>query len=101
LAPPPQPTRKSSFVLPPPTPPAHPVSPSAHALFPTPLPHAIDLTNHEPTYELPHGHEFTMPPGYVPEQSKGVQFGPLTVASVGIAAMIISYITFLSFNPFR
>jgi serine/threonine protein kinase len=105
-----KPARGSSFVLPAPMPPTHPISPSAHALFPTPLPtapsrhgqsHNVNVIGHEPTYELPDGHEFTMPPGYVPDQPRGGQFGPMAVASVGIAAMIISYITFLSFNPFR
>jgi serine/threonine-protein kinase len=45
--------------------------------------------------------EFVMPPGFVPEAPSATQFGPLTVAAVGIGAMILSYLTFISFSPFR
>jgi serine/threonine protein kinase len=100
--------RGSSFVLPPTSPPT--VSPTAHALFPTPLPQPPSRTSHatapaassrESNYELPSNHQFSMPPGYVPDQPRGAQFGPLAVAAVGIGAMIVSYFTFLSFNPFK
>jgi serine/threonine protein kinase len=47
------------------------------------------------------GREFVMPPGYVPEVSKTAQFGPLALAAVGVGAMIVSYIAFINFNPFR
>jgi serine/threonine-protein kinase len=46
-------------------------------------------------------HEFVMPPGFVPESSRSTQFGPLTVAAVGLGAMILSYMAFMTFNPFR
>ena len=45
--------------------------------------------------------EFVMPPGYVPEQPKSIQYGTLAVAVVGLGAMILSYLTFMTINPFK
>lgn len=49
----------------------------------------------------PDGANFTMPPGFVPERSKGGQLGPLVVAVIGIGAMILSYFAFTSFSLFK
>jgi serine/threonine-protein kinase len=78
------PSRKSN----PPIPPAPAPAPAA----------AADQLYREATTAV---REFVMPPGYVPEKSRSAQFGPLAVAAVGIGAMIVSYITFLTFNPFK
>jgi serine/threonine protein kinase len=45
--------------------------------------------------------EFVMPPGYVPEPTRAVQYGPLAVAVIGIGAMILSYLTFMTISPFK
>jgi serine/threonine-protein kinase len=120
FAPAPKPTRPSSFILPPPHGPSavSPAGSAAAALFPTPLPNpprggsggyaALPVADAPVAAradsrgdEMPSDRSFSMPPGYVPERSRGPQFGPLAVAAVGIGAMILSYITFLSFNPFK
>jgi serine/threonine protein kinase len=114
----PKPTRPSSFVLPPPNnAPAATSNGQPTGLFPTPLPypprngspayvngsdHAApalrdDTGERHPVDDRP----FTMPPGYVPDAPRGRQFGTLAVAVIGLGAMILSYITFLSFNPFK
>jgi serine/threonine-protein kinase len=112
----PKPTRPSSFVLPPPNG-APTASQPAGPLFPTPLPypqrqsspafangsdHAApalrdDTGERHPVDDRP----FTMPPGYVPDAPRGRQFSTIAVAVVGLGAMIVSYLTFLSFNPFK
>jgi hypothetical protein len=92
----------------------------AAALFPTPLPYSntrgssASHTAFQPaeapppparpeprTLEAAEPRSFSMPPGYVPDNSRGPQFGPIAIAAVGIGAMILSYITFLSFNSFK
>ena len=102
LASPPQPTRKSSFVLPPPMPPAHPdlaVGPRSVSDA------AAARRRHDQT-----GADLRVASWSRIHDAAGLRAGAieraavrgaLTVASVGIAAMIISYITYLSFNPFR
>jgi serine/threonine-protein kinase len=44
---------------------------------------------------------FKMPPGYVPEPAKVGGLGTLAVAAVGVGAMVLSYIAFLNFHPFK
>ena len=63
-----------------------------------PIPPAVELMYQD---VMSANREFTMPPGYVPDVSRSAQFGPWAVAVVGVGAMIVSYITFLTFNPFR
>ncbi len=70
---------------------------SAPLLPPTPPPAAEQLYRDA----VSASREFTMPPGYVPEVSNSVKYGPWAVAVVGVGAMIVSYITFLTFNPFH
>jgi serine/threonine-protein kinase len=124
VPPAPKPTRPSSFILPPannpaaaaPQPGQFSTSPplssrqssashtplrqssASHAALPPAAPAAAhDSREHQALAQR----EFTMPPGFVPESGRGPQFGPLAVAAVGLGAMILSYITFLSFNPFK
>lgn len=120
FAPQPKPNRPSSFVLPPPNGvPSASSQASAAALFPTPLPYPpargssathTPLRAAEPAAparpdpwvnDVAEPRPFSMPPGYVPESARGPQFGPIAIAAVGIGAMILSYVAFLSFNPFR
>jgi serine/threonine-protein kinase len=58
-------------------------------------------SRHDSRGQAEGGPDFTMPPGFVPARPKAAQFGPLAIAVVGIGAMILSYIAFLSFNPFK
>lgn len=112
----PKPTRPSSFVLPPPNG-AQAASAAPAPLFPTPPPfpqresspfHANGSNHAAPALRDDTGvrhpvedRPFSMPPGYVPDAPGSRQFGTIAVAAVGLGAMIISYIAFLSFHPFK
>jgi serine/threonine-protein kinase len=75
-----------------------PNSARAHKSMPASKPSAAPpTTQNQPAVP----HEFVMPPGFVPEPAAATQFGPLTVAAVGLGAMILSYLTFITFNPFH
>jgi serine/threonine protein kinase len=105
-------SRPLSFVLPPAAPPSAiasrpgsspqlPSRKSSPQLAAVPAPATESAAEQLYREAMTAGREYTMPPGYVPERSRTAQFGPLAVAAVGIGAMIVSYITFLTFNPFR
>lgn len=118
--------RPSSIVLPPPTarpgskarqstvqpaPLTQPVANNATPILPeepplvTPAPAMADfrrISRNELSQQQPAADGFyRSPPGFVPEQPRGPQFGPLAVAAIGLCAMILSYITFLTINPFK
>jgi serine/threonine protein kinase len=71
--------------------PAFPPAPAAGPVVPPPA-QKQDLVEDRP---------FVMPPGYVPASNKAMQFGPIAIAIVGVGAMVLSYITFLTINPFK
>jgi serine/threonine-protein kinase len=98
-------SRPLSFLLPPPgavAAQAASSAPSRKSVPPRPATPAASVAADRMYQEaVAASREFVMPPGYVPEKSRGAQFGPLAVAAVGIGAMIVSYLAFLTYNPFR
>jgi serine/threonine-protein kinase len=117
LPPPPKISRPSSLIMPAAASPASRISGTFAAVTPatpTPLParrSSISFPTppaappvpppsrpRQPDPELQR--EFVMPPGFVPEHGT-TQFGPLAVAAVGLGAMILSYLTFMTINPFK
>jgi serine/threonine-protein kinase len=85
-----------------PTPPLYQPRQSAHS---QPLPEAKSAQATQVRHyrqETPEPEDtFKMPPGYVPEPAKAGGLGTLAVAAVGLGAMVLSYIAFLNFHPFK
>jgi serine/threonine-protein kinase len=119
--------KRPSFqgLVPPPASLAPPAYPPAPGHYPTPVPYpnpygapaaayappaaaahppaSSTVPNRQAIYENApaEGRGFRMPPGFVPEGPPTRQFGPMTLAALGMGVMVLSYLTLLAFNPFK